>query len=166
MAVFTVDWSVRHCLALALCLVPAPATAQSWSQDSSAVSTALRTFLTAFENLEWERFRTAFSPTASVFHPAPDTPERYEGRSEVESSFRLVFDQLRASNPNGPPFHRLDPDSLRLESLGDRAVLVTFLLRNERRIARRTIIFRREGDTWLITHLHASNADRSGRRGA
>jgi len=36
-------------------------------------------------------------------------------------------------------------------------VLVTFELRNSERLGRRTLVFRRDGATWRIVHLHASN---------
>jgi hypothetical protein len=45
----------------------------------------------------------------------------------------------------------------RIQPLAPGIVLATFELRNAERLSRRTVVFRREGDTWRIVHLHASN---------
>jgi hypothetical protein len=129
----------------------------SWNIDSANVHNALKSFLTAFENLDWETFRKSFDDQATVFFPLPEPPERFEGRAAYEARFWLVFSQIRKSAPNGPPFHRLNPENLHIENLGHQAVLATFHLRNSERIARRTIVFQKTGGTWLIRHLHASN---------
>ena len=121
------------------------------------VELAVREFLSAFEALDWERFSAAFDNDATVFFPMPEPPNRFTGRSEFEPQFRKVFAAIRASNPNGPPFHQLKPEDLTIAILGDDVALVTFLLRNEVRTARRTMILVRSENKWLIHHLHASN---------
>ena len=126
-------------------------------RDSVAVAAALRRFLTAFENLEWEPFRAAFADSATVFHPAANTPGRVTGRAAVDSTFRAVFADVRAHAAGGPPFHRLTPVDLRIQPLAPGVVLVTFELRNAERLGRRTVIFGRERNAWRIVHLHASN---------
>ena len=133
------------------------AAAHSWPADSESIHYSLTQFLTAFENLEWEPFRAAFSDSASVFHPAPDMAERVAGRPAIEATFARVFAELRNAAPGGPPYHRLDPRELEIRSLGPDVALVTFQLHNSLRLARRTVIFRRENGRWRITHLHASN---------
>lgn len=125
--------------------------------DSAAVAVAVRQFLTAFENLDWPRFRAAFSDSATIFHPAPDMAERVTGPRGIDSTFRAVFADIRAHATSGPPYHRLDPAELRIQPLSPGVVLVTFELRNSERLARRTIVFRKEGSSWRIYHLHASN---------
>jgi hypothetical protein len=127
------------------------------ASDSAAVVSALDRFLTAFENLEWEPFRAAFSDSATVFHPSPSTPERVTGRATIDSTFRAVFADVRAHAADGPPYHRLSPVDLRIQPLAPGIVLATFELRNTERLGRRTVVFRREGDVWRIVHLHASN---------
>ena len=146
--------------ALSLLALPLAVGAQSnpaTRGDSAAVAVALRRFLTAFENLEWEPFRAAFSDSATVFHPAPNMPERVTGRAAVDSTFRAVFDDVRAHAAGGPPFHRLTPEDLRIQPQAPGVVLVTFELRNSDRLGRRTVVFGRERDAWRIVHLHASN---------
>ena len=146
--------------ALASLALPLAASAQSSAvarRDSADVAGALRRFLTAFENLEWEPFRAAFSDSATVFHPAPNMAERVTGRVAVDSSFRAVFAEVRAHATGGPPFHRLTPVDLRIQPLASGVVLVTFELRNAERLGRRTVVFGRERDGWRVVHLHASN---------
>jgi hypothetical protein len=146
--------------ALATLALPLAVGAQSnpaARRDSAAVAGALRRFLTAFENLDWEPFRAAVADSATVFHPAPNMPERVTGRAAVDSPFRAVFADVRAHAAGGPPFHRLTPEDLRIQPLAPGVVLVTFELRNPERLGRRTVVFGRERDAWRIVHLHASN---------
>ena len=145
-----------------LALVAAPTTLRAQltpasRRDSADVAVALRRFLTAFENLEWQSFRAAFADSATVFHPAPTMAERVTGRAGIDSTFRAVFADVRAHATGGPPFHRLTPVDLRTQPLAPGVVLATFELRNAERLGRRTVVFGRERDGWRIVHLHASN---------
>ena len=128
--------------------------------DSVAVADALRRFLTAFEHLDWPQFRAAFSDSATIFHPAAEMAERVTGPQGIDTTFRAVFASIRKHATGGPPYHRLDAADLRIQPLSPGVVLVTFHLRNAERLARRTIIFRKEGTSWYIFHLHASNSPR------
>ncbi len=125
--------------------------------DSAAVAQAIRVFLTAFEHLDWQPFRAAFSDSATIFQPAAQMAERVSGPRGIDSTFRAVFADIRSHATGGPPFHRLNPTDLRIQPLSPGLVLVTFHLRNAERLARRTVIFRQEGANWRILHLHASN---------
>ncbi len=151
------------CYALAvLCLVLAPAravAADAHTKDAADVRLALTRFLTAFENLEWETFRSSFDDNVTVFFPTPEPPLRFDGRAAVEAHFQEVFKAIRASTPGGPPYQQLRPKDLRIDIIGREVALVTFHLENAERIARRTIVFKRTAGVWRIVHLHASNAD-------
>jgi ketosteroid isomerase-like protein len=125
--------------------------------DSIAVRNSLLAFLTAFEDLDWERFRSNFSEDACVFFPSAATPEEYRGRVAVEGRFRQEFASIRRDAPSGPPFMHLRPDSLRITLFGGIGALATFELHNTSRIGRRSVVFRKEGGAWRIAHLHASN---------
>ena len=64
----------------------------------------------------------------------------------------------------GPPYLHLKPRDLRLERLGDVA-LVTFMLDGlstadgrQLPLQRRTLLFVWERETWKLAHLHASAA--------
>ena len=131
--------------------------AANWTADSTAIHRALNRFLQAFENLEWTEFRAAFADSATVFHPAPSMAQRVAGPAGIDSTFQRVFAQIRAEATGGPPFHHLVVTDLVIRSLGRDVALVTFHLRNARRIGRRSVILHRERIGWKIIHLHASN---------
>jgi ketosteroid isomerase-like protein len=152
----------RAALALALatgaCAVRRGPSPGSRPEDTAGVEAALRRFLTAFENLDWEKFRASFADEACVFFPSAATPERFCGRDAFEARFRRVFDGIRGEATSGPPYHSLRPEGLRIEALGEAASLASFTLSSEQRGARRrTVVLRRIAGSWRIVHLHASN---------
>jgi len=126
------------------------------SGGEADVRAALALFLAAFENLEWDTFRQCFDDTATVFFPAPTSPERADGRTAFEARFTEVFAQIRRAAAGGPPFQRMVPDDLHVEMLGTEAAVATFHLRNTERLARRTVVLRRRDRGWLIAHMHAT----------
>ena len=116
-------------------------------------------FLHAFESLDLARVGACFADDASVFFPAPEPPARVSGRAAIVQRFEQVFAGIRAaSGRSAPPWHELAPVDLQARALGPDAALVTFELRNAQRLARRTLVLRRQADGWRILHLHASNA--------
>ncbi|MGD9906585.1 MAG: nuclear transport factor 2 family protein [Vicinamibacterales bacterium] len=124
------------------------------------VDAALQEFLSAFNALDMPGFLAAFADDAVVFHPPsppPRTfPTRVSGRAEVERTFRVVFDQIRAaSGRTTPPFQNLQPQDLLIQRF-DGVAVVTFHLGTEKVRGRRTLVLRRIGATWRIVHLHAS----------
>jgi ketosteroid isomerase-like protein len=54
------------------------------------VRDALASFIHAFDNLDWESFRLAFSDDATVFYPR-GFPERANGRTQFEKTFQSRF---------------------------------------------------------------------------
>lgn len=137
-----------------------PAPAPTPSQGETEVRAAADRFLVAFDNLDWETFRASWSASPSAFFPFPDTPGRVTGKAEVERRFQTFFEAVRANQP-GPPYLHLDPRELEVQTFGDSA-LVTFMLVNERRTARRSLLFARESTGWKLVHLHASNMEQQG----
>lgn len=123
--------------------------------DQAAAVAAAEHFLRVFDDLEWEPFEAAWSPSRSVFFPFRDTPERVEG-AEVGVRFRSFFTEVKSTRP-GPPYLRLEPRELRAEVMGE-AALVTFMLgRAPGDVSRRTLLFVRERGAWKLRHMHASN---------
>jgi hypothetical protein len=51
----------------------------------------------------------------------------------------------------------LEPQALHVVILGPDVALAEFELRNEERVARRTVVFVRASGGWKIVHVHASN---------
>jgi ketosteroid isomerase-like protein len=137
--------------------VAAQAGAQPVTTDSAGVAAALNAFLRAFENLDWERFRTSFTDDATVFFPSAGTPDQFEGRAAIEARFRKEFTTIRNEAHGGPPYMQLAPLGLYIEILDGGTALVTFSLHNRVRFARRTLILVRQPTGWRIRHLHASN---------
>lgn len=123
------------------------------------VEDALRSFLRAFNDLDWESFRHHFEDGATVFHPLPNAPMRDDGREAFEASFGSFFDAVRAAQ-QGPPYLNIDPHELRIQLLGDVAVATFHLWPEAPTVGRRTVVLRVRDGRWRIAHLHASLADR------
>ena len=77
---------------------------------------ALQSFIQAFDNLDWDRFRSFFADDATVFYPR-GFPRRAQGRAEIEANFQQVFaPDSRRSDPaslHGPAADRSPPPALR-----------------------------------------------------
>ncbi len=136
-------------VALCACATAAP-------PRPAEIETTLRTFLHHFENLEWEPFIASFTDDACVFHPTARTPQAFCGAADVAAKWREVFDDTRR-DAQGPPYMHLDPQHLRIVVLGPDAALATFELVNDKRHARRSVVFVRRDGAWKILHVHASN---------
>jgi ketosteroid isomerase-like protein len=111
-------------------------------------------FIDAFNDLDWERFRQFFAEDATVFFPFADTPRRVSGKMEIEARFEKFFNEARRGN-DGPPYLSIEPSGTHVQHLGDTAI-VTFHLRSEPVLNRRTVVFQRRSEQWIIVHLHAS----------
>ena len=86
-----------------LCHVFIPATGLADTRGD--VAQALDRFITAFNNLDWDRFRNAFANDVTLFNPdIPEAPsvDRLDGRQLVENGFRSVFEASRKA-ASGPP---------------------------------------------------------------
>ena len=124
------------------------------SRDQASLIVAAQNFLRVFDDLDWERFRAAWSRNPTVFSFSDDKPERIEG-SAVLASFREFFAEVRARR-KGPPYLHIVPRGLRAETFGSAGV-VTFMLGDRPgNIGRRTLVFVIENGEWKLAHLHAS----------
>jgi ketosteroid isomerase-like protein len=131
------------------------------ASDQQEIEQATAHFLTSFENLDMPAFIACFADDATAFFPAPEPPERAAGKAAIRSRFQQVFEAIRKGARGGRPYHRLEPQDLQIQSLSADTAVVSFHLRNNERIARRTLVMKKVGSTWLIAHLHASNFTRS-----
>lgn len=124
--------------------------------DSAEVAQAARSFLGAFDSLNWPAFAAHLSDSVDAYWPRPDTAERLRNRAAVESEYKAFFERIRAARP-GPPYLHLkvtDFDVRVFENVG----LVTFELADvPDTLGRRTLVFHRDPAGWRIVHLHASN---------
>ena len=117
---------------------------------------AAESFLAAFDALDWEPFAASFAEDASIFMPFPDVVQRLDGWHAIAGVFKPFFDQKRGER-DAPPYLDLEPLDLAVDVVGTNAALVTFHLSSDTVWSRRTVVFQKRDDLWLITHLHASN---------
>jgi uncharacterized protein (TIGR02246 family) len=131
--------------------------------EEPAVRAFLAEFISAFDNLEWDKFRNSFTDDATVFYPR-GTAKRANGRAQFEEHFRVVFEEIRAGRTSGPYMH-LQPRDLRVEIIGN-AAIVTFQLDDRQGfVNRRTLVLRKAEGVWKIAHLHASEVRMSPQEG-
>lgn len=129
------------------------------SAKEQEVKKTLAAFIQAFDNLDWENFRTAFADDATVFYPRA-VPNRADGRAEFEHSFRQVFEQIRAGRTTGP-YMDIQPRDLKIQIAGDLAIVTFHLDDRPGFINRRTIVLKKFPARWKIIHLHASEVAKS-----
>jgi uncharacterized protein (TIGR02246 family) len=128
------------------------------SQEKEQVTRLVERFLQAFEKLDMANFIRCFADDATVYFPQPEPAGRFDGKEAIKTHFEQVFAAIRrTSTRSTPPFHRLIPEDLRVQLLGDSSAVVTFRLSNADRIARRTLVLEKLGNAWFIVHVHASN---------
>jgi len=155
---------LRHaltpCLTIACALLVAVGLpSASWPMDMSDAETpkvAFERFITAFNALDWRTFRACFTDEASVFNPViPEVVSlhRLDGRESIENTFRAVFD---ASSKGGASPH-IVPERVRIQRVNDTAIVTFEFRRSVDSFGRRTVVLHRQGESWLIVHIHASN---------
>jgi uncharacterized protein (TIGR02246 family) len=127
-------------------------------EDREAIEAFTRKFLHAFEDLDMRQFIVCFSDDATVFFPMPQPPDRFDGKQAIQQRFEQVFASIRSAAKSGPPFHHLTPENLAIQLMPGHTAVVSFHLRNDERVARRTLVLSKMNGQWLIIHLHASNA--------
>ncbi len=123
----------------------------------------LTTFIRAFENGGIDVMEASFSADSFVF---PLATMANENKPQIQTS---DYKRVKGMGPTmrnlvasfrerdtGPPYMTLDPKDLEVQMFSDAAV-VTFHLENDRSLARRTFVLAKEGNSWKIVHLHASN---------
>ena len=139
-------------MALALS-VPGVADAKPTPQKD--VERVIGDFLVAFSNRDFAVFVPYFSEDATVFFPpsAAAPLGRVRGRSEIERTFKTIFDAYPPRTTRAPA--PIAPQDLLIQEFDGHAV-VTFQLGSETARQRRTFVLKRIGDEWKIVHLHGS----------
>jgi len=145
----------RRCLLLLFVFTSAArACAAPPLNPESEVRKTLSDFIQAFDNLEWNSFRSFFADDATVFYPR-EFPHRADGRQDVERYFQKVFDRIRAGRTQGP-YMDIQPRDLKLQIAGDVAIATFHLDDRSGFLNRRTIVLQKQNSGWKIIHLHAS----------
>ncbi|MEO8621257.1 MAG: nuclear transport factor 2 family protein [bacterium] len=135
----------------------APAHITSAQSPEQAVRSAMANFMDALNALDVERMDAAFTDDVTAFVPTAQADEAV-GRAQVTRIFRTFADRLR---PTTPRLH-LAPEDERVEASSTLGV-VTFQIHDAAPPVthRRTFVFRRVGDRWLISHFHASDVPKT-----
>jgi len=124
------------------------------SDVESEVRKTLTDFIHAFDNLDWDKFRSFFADDATVFYPR-EFPRRAEGRKGFETFFLKEFDRIRAGRTEGP-YMDIQPRDLQLQISGDVCIATFHLDDRPGFLNRRTIVLKKQSLGWKIIHLHAS----------
>ena len=139
---------------LFLVLSPSLLAQEQSASAESEVRGALAKFVSAFDNLDWETFRSTFDDGATVFYPRA-FPERANGRDEFEKTFKVIFQQIRAGK-TAAPYMNIQPKDISLQIFGDIAIATFHLDDRPGFLNRRTIVLHKTRLGWKIVHLHAS----------
>jgi ketosteroid isomerase-like protein len=124
-------------------------------QDSAAVLATMNAFVKAFSSLNWETFTTYFADDVTAFFPpSAKFAYRANNKTEVLDMFRKVFDNA-GKGTSGVPHIDIRPTEIKIQLAGGVAI-ASFLLHDPGMLGRRTIIWQKIKDKWLIIHLHAS----------
>src|SRR5215472_410069 len=105
-------------------------------QEAPSIERAMARFLVALNNLDWSAMSTLFDENATMFSPSP--AERIEG-SRVGLAWREQFESIRRrSQRSGPPYLDVQPQQMRIDRVSPDIAVVSFHLKNDTRVDRRT----------------------------
>jgi ketosteroid isomerase-like protein len=152
--------ALRICAAgLLLAIGCATLSPRATTNTEPAVRAAMANFLDALNALDVDRMDAAFTDDVTAFVPTAQAEEAV-GRAAVTRIFRVFADRIRATTPR----LNLVPEDERVTASSTLGV-VTFQIREAAPpiMHRRTFVFRRVGDRWLIGHFHASDLAPPGR---
>ena len=130
---------------------------QQGKAAEAEVQLAAERFVQSFNNLDWEEFGPCFAEDATIFFPSPKYSRRLNGREEIVTAFKTLFADIPKRRP-GPPYLNIQPKELKIQMLNDAAIL-TFHLGGDGMVVRRTLVFQKKGNQWLIVHLHGSSME-------
>jgi hypothetical protein len=87
--------------------------------------------------------------------PADEEAVGKVDRQQIATAFSAFFEAVRRRHPE-PPYMTMIPVGTRVQFLGNVSV-VTFHLKGEEAVSRRTLVLEKRSGMWLIVHLHASS---------
>jgi hypothetical protein len=114
-------------------------------------------FVEAFSHLRLEEIMKLFSSDSTSFFPIKHKTTRLDDKSQIRTAFKKVIEKIKKI---GLDKIDLPVEDLRIQKFETYA-LATFHIRDNA-LSRRTLLLRKDGDRWLIQHLHASNAQLEG----
>jgi len=123
--------------------------------ENAAVQTVLEGFIDSLNTADVNNLARFLATDATMFFPLASLPLRLENKQQITAAFGALFEAMRKREA-GPRYMNLTPEDTRVQFLGNVAV-VTFHLKGEEMVSRRTLVLQKLSGTWLIVHLHASN---------
>ena len=126
---------------------------QTRAADEVAVRTAMNGFMDALNALDVDRMAAYFADDITSFVPLAQA-DRVEGREAVTRIFRNFVARTKPSIPR----LNIVPEDVEVFVSGDIGV-ASFNVREKSPdvTRRRTFVFVRHGERWLIRHAHASD---------
>ncbi|MDH3403799.1 MAG: nuclear transport factor 2 family protein [Acidobacteriota bacterium] len=133
------------------------------SEESHPAETVARELTRAIDYFDLEAFADSFSDDVTMFYPIASLAQRVDGREALARIQGQVFDtleaQLREAGTTEPPYFGLEPQDLKVQTLGEDAAVVTWHVDRGTHLGRRTAVVRQLGGSWRIVSYHASNVD-------
>lgn len=135
------------------CTTTAAEGANGSARETASAQQDAEAFLESFNSMDAARFDEFFADDVTIFFPAGPFPRtRVNGKAAVTAAFHQLFELARA---RGTTRLGITPLDLQVQDYGSFAV-VSFQLRGNGNVGRRSIILRRQGANWKIVHFHAS----------
>ena len=119
--------------------------------NGDTVEQAVATFVAALNDLDPDRLGACFLEDAPIFMP-------WGGHRQTHF-WADQFDAWRAER-TGPPYLNTQPVDLRIQRIGETAIVTFHLEHDPKTLGRRTIVLCQTPDGWKIAHLHASTLPR------
>lgn len=126
------------------------------NKDSIAVAKATKTFVTAFNTLDWPTFKAYFMQDATIFYPTWYQSNRVTEQIDIEVAWTNIFPEFE--DPNNQRILKIDPKDLHIQLYGQTAIVTFHLGKEVNNLSRRTLVMIKEKKRWKIAHLHASAA--------
>ena len=140
-------------LTASACVTASDATPAAVGQSPRQVADS---FLESFNALDSASFDRFFADDVTMFFPGGPFPTaRVEGQAAVTAAFRSFFDMARERGATRLGIRPLD---LQVQDYGEFAI-VSFHLRGNGNVGRRSLVLRRDAGEWRIVHFHASSLE-------
>jgi hypothetical protein len=135
---------------------PAPATAAAEPPTAGAagVRQVVDAFVECLNTADIDAFSALLAPDATVFFPLAPINGLLDGKAEVVKVFTIFFDSVHHDG-GGPRYMELKPEGLKIQLYGATAV-ATFHFIGKAMYSRRTLVLHRQGEKWMIVHMHGS----------
>ncbi|MHC4065800.1 MAG: nuclear transport factor 2 family protein, partial [Planctomycetota bacterium] len=134
------------------------------AEESHPAEVVARELTRAIDYFDLEAFVVSFSEDVTMFYPIAALSERVDGREALSGIQERVFEdlgaRLREAGKAEPPYFGLEPQDLKVQTLGNDSAVVTWHVDRGTHLGRRTAVVKRLDGSWRIVSYHASNIDK------